>query len=148
MAGVSVEPGVGRLCRLLRRRLLTSHHQERAARDDGASVWPAGFFRLPVRALLLPNQCCWPAALPSSSSVHRSSAALLAMADNGQHLHPSQGNALVYSTLVGFMFVGLFAGWHVSRKDFISGVRTQSSASSVPAPPGAWRARVWAQHAR
>lgn len=41
----------------------------------------------------------------------------------------SQANALVYTTLVAFMGVGLFAGWRVkSKADFISGVRTQSGA--------------------
>lgn len=47
-------------------------------------------------------------------------------APNG-YLDPSQGNALVYSTLCGFMLIGLWAGYNTrSKRDFISGVRTQS----------------------
>lgn len=46
------------------------------------------------------------------------------------YLDPSQSNALVYSTLCGFMLIGLYAGYHTrSKREFISGVRTQ---------PGAW----------
>lgn len=47
-------------------------------------------------------------------------------APNG-YLDPSQGNALVYSTLCGFMLIGLWAGYNTrSKREFISGVRTQS----------------------
>lgn len=42
-------------------------------------------------------------------------------------LTTSQANALVYSTLCGFMLVGLYAGYRVkSKADFLSGIRTQS----------------------
>ena len=42
-------------------------------------------------------------------------------------LETSQANALVYSTLCGFMLVGLFAGYKVrNTTDFLSGLRTQS----------------------
>lgn len=42
-------------------------------------------------------------------------------------LDPSQANALVYSTLCGFMLIGLWAGYNTKNKrEFISGVRTQS----------------------
>ncbi|WFD24188.1 hypothetical protein MEQU1_002885 [Malassezia equina] len=53
------------------------------------------------------------------------------MADSGApngYLDPSQGNALVYSTLCGFMLIGLWAGYNThSKREFISGVRTQSA---------------------
>ena len=43
-------------------------------------------------------------------------------------LDKSQANALVYSTLCGFLLVGLFAGYKVKSKvDFLSGIRTQSA---------------------
>ncbi|WFD33089.1 hypothetical protein MSPP1_004146 [Malassezia sp. CBS 17886] len=43
----------------------------------------------------------------------------------------SQANALVYSTLCGFMLIGLYAGYCTkSKREFISGVRTQSDMSS------------------
>ncbi|PWN44992.1 hypothetical protein IE81DRAFT_320590 [Ceraceosorus guamensis] len=39
-----------------------------------------------------------------------------------------QANALVYSTLCGFMLVGLYAGYSVKNKNqFLGGVRTQSA---------------------
>lgn len=42
-------------------------------------------------------------------------------------LTKAQGDALVYSTLCGFMLVGLWAGYNTrSKLEFISGVRTQS----------------------
>ncbi|CCF52540.1 hypothetical protein NDA11_004391 [Ustilago hordei] len=42
-------------------------------------------------------------------------------------LPTSQANALVYSTLCGFLLVGLFAGYKVrNTTDFLSGLRTQS----------------------
>lgn len=42
-------------------------------------------------------------------------------------LNVSQSNALVYSALSAFFLVGMFAGWKVrSKKDFLSGIRTQS----------------------
>ncbi len=42
-------------------------------------------------------------------------------------LETSQANALVYSTLCGFMLVGLYAGFKVrNTTDFLSGLRTQS----------------------
>ena len=42
-------------------------------------------------------------------------------------LQASQANALVFSTLVGFGFVGVYAGYRVKNKvDFLSGIRTQS----------------------
>lgn len=54
-------------------------------------------------------------------------------APNG-YLDPSQGNALVYSTLCGFMLIGLWAGYNTrSQREFISGVRTQ---------PGTWCALI------
>ncbi|CDW97949.1 hypothetical protein [Sporisorium scitamineum] len=38
-----------------------------------------------------------------------------------------QANALVYSTLCGFMLVGLYAGYKVrNTNDFLAGLRTQS----------------------
>lgn len=38
-----------------------------------------------------------------------------------------QANALVYSTLCGFMLVGLYAGYSLKNKNqFLGGVRTQS----------------------
>lgn len=41
-------------------------------------------------------------------------------------LQTSQANALVYTTLVGFGFVGFYAGYRVKNKtDFLSGIRTQ-----------------------
>lgn len=41
-------------------------------------------------------------------------------------LQKSQGDALVYSTLVGFGLVGVYAGYRVkSRVDFLSGIKTQ-----------------------
>lgn len=44
-------------------------------------------------------------------------------------LDPSQANALIYSTLCGFMLIGLWAGYNTKNKrEFISGVRTQSGA--------------------
>ena len=44
-------------------------------------------------------------------------------------LSPSQSNALIYSTLCGFMLVGLYAGyWTKSKREFLSGVRTQPGA--------------------
>lgn len=50
-------------------------------------------------------------------------------APNGR-LTKAQGDALVYSTLCGFMLVGLWAGINTrSKREFISGVRTQ---------PGTW----------
>ncbi|SYW79401.1 uncharacterized protein UBRO2_03085 [Ustilago bromivora] len=46
-------------------------------------------------------------------------------------LPTSQANALVYSTLCGFLLVGLFAGYKVrNTTDFLSGLRTQSDMSS------------------
>lgn len=55
---------------------------------------------------------------------------LVTMAEPGApngYLDPSQGNALVYSTLCGFMLIGLWAGYNTrSKREFISGVRTQS----------------------
>ena len=46
-------------------------------------------------------------------------------APNGR-LTKAQGDALVYSTLCGFMLVGLWAGVNTrSKREFISGVRTQ-----------------------
>lgn len=50
------------------------------------------------------------------------------MADTASpKLATSQANALVYSTLVGFGLVGVYAGWRVkSKMDFLSGLRTQS----------------------
>lgn len=46
-------------------------------------------------------------------------------------LSTTQANALVYSTLCGFMLVGLFAGYKVrSTVDFLSGIRTQSGKCS------------------
>jgi Na+/proline symporter len=40
----------------------------------------------------------------------------------------SQANGLVYSTLVGFGLVGVYAGYRVkNRMDFLSGIRTQSA---------------------
>ncbi|KDN46276.1 hypothetical protein K437DRAFT_108740 [Tilletiaria anomala UBC 951] len=46
-------------------------------------------------------------------------------------LDVTPANALVYTTLCGFMLVGLYAGWHVkSKSDFISGIRTQTSEPS------------------
>lgn len=45
-------------------------------------------------------------------------------------LQTSQANALVYTTLVGFGFVGFYAGYRVKNKtDFLSGIRTQSGES-------------------
>lgn len=45
-------------------------------------------------------------------------------------LAPSQANALVYSTLCGFMLIGLWAGYNTkTKREFISGVRTQSGTS-------------------
>ncbi len=45
-------------------------------------------------------------------------------------LEVTQANALVYSTLCGFLLVGLYAGYNVRSKfDLISGIRTQSGAS-------------------
>lgn len=42
-------------------------------------------------------------------------------------LQVSQANALVYTTLVGFGFVGIYAGYRVKNKvDFLSGIKTQS----------------------
>ncbi len=42
-------------------------------------------------------------------------------------LEVQQANALVYSTLCGFMLVGLYAGYRVrNTNDFLSGLRTQS----------------------
>lgn len=42
-------------------------------------------------------------------------------------LDASQSNALVYSTLCGFMLVGLYAGYQTKTKtEFLSGLRTQS----------------------
>ncbi|GAC97538.1 hypothetical protein PHSY_005124 [Pseudozyma hubeiensis SY62] len=42
-------------------------------------------------------------------------------------LEVHQANALVYSTLCGFMLVGLYAGYRVrNTNDFLSGLRTQS----------------------
>lgn len=46
---------------------------------------------------------------------------------DSQKLQTSQANALVYTTLVGFGFVGIYAGYRVKGKaDFLSGLRTQS----------------------
>ncbi|KAI3625077.1 hypothetical protein CBS9595_000438 [Malassezia furfur] len=46
-------------------------------------------------------------------------------------LAPSQANALIYATLCGFLVIGLWAGYHTKNKrEFISGVRTQSDMSS------------------
>ncbi|PWN48617.1 hypothetical protein IE53DRAFT_389170 [Violaceomyces palustris] len=43
-------------------------------------------------------------------------------------LNTTQANALVYSTLSGFMLVGLYAGYRVKNQfDFFSGIRTQSA---------------------
>ena len=43
-------------------------------------------------------------------------------------LDTTKANALVYSSLVAFMLVGLFAGYRVRNKvDFLSGLRTQST---------------------
>lgn len=45
-------------------------------------------------------------------------------------LDKSQADALVYSTLCGFMLVGLVAGYYTkSKREFFSGVRTQPGAS-------------------
>lgn len=42
-------------------------------------------------------------------------------------LQVSQANALVYTTLVGFGFVGFYAGYRVkNRVDFLSGIKTQA----------------------
>ena len=42
------------------------------------------------------------------------------------YLDPSQANALIYSTLCGFMLIGLWAGYYTrNKRDFLSGVRTQ-----------------------
>ena len=47
-------------------------------------------------------------------------------------LQTSQANGLVYSTLVGFGFVGVYAGYRVKSKvDFLSGIKTQSGASQL-----------------
>ena len=49
---------------------------------------------------------------------------------DSQKLQTSQANALVYTTLVGFGFVGIYAGYRVKGKtDFLSGLRTQSGES-------------------
>lgn len=49
------------------------------------------------------------------------------MSDSSPKLAPSQGNALVYSTLVAFAAVGFYAGYRVKTKvDFLSGIKTQS----------------------
>ncbi|UZJ57085.1 hypothetical protein CBS101457_006405 [Exobasidium rhododendri] len=43
-------------------------------------------------------------------------------------LQVAQANGLVYTTLVGFGFVGIYAGYRVKNKvDFLSGIRTQSA---------------------
>mgnify|MGYP006948644750 FL=1 len=53
-------------------------------------------------------------------------------------LAPSQANALIYATLCGFLLIGLWAGYHTKNKrEFISGVRTQSGTS----PPLTQRCR-------
>ncbi|WFD08251.1 hypothetical protein MVES1_003623 [Malassezia vespertilionis] len=45
------------------------------------------------------------------------------------YLAPSQANALIYSTLCGFMLIGLWAGYNTRNKqEFISGVKTQAAA--------------------
>lgn len=45
-------------------------------------------------------------------------------------LDKSQADALVYSTLCGFMLIGLVAGYYTkSKREFFSGVRTQPGAS-------------------
>lgn len=55
------------------------------------------------------------------------------MSDSSPKLAPSQGNALVYSTLVGFAAVGFYAGYRVKNKvDFLSGIKTQSGALPFP----------------
>ncbi|KAL4398792.1 hypothetical protein ACI68E_004189 [Malassezia pachydermatis] len=42
------------------------------------------------------------------------------------YLDPSQANALIYSTLCGFMLIGLWAGYYTrNKREFLSGVRTQ-----------------------
>lgn len=51
---------------------------------------------------------------------------------DSQKLQTSQANALVYTTLVGFGFVGIYAGYRVKGKtDFLSGLRTQSGESEL-----------------
>lgn len=46
---------------------------------------------------------------------------------DSQKLQTSQGNALVYTTLVAFGGVGFYAGYRVKGKaDFLTGLRTQS----------------------
>lgn len=48
-------------------------------------------------------------------------------------LQVSQANALVFTTLVGFGGVGVYAGYRVKNKaDFLSGIRTQSGEFQSP----------------
>lgn len=52
------------------------------------------------------------------------------MASSEPKLDTSQGNALVFSTLVGFGLVGVYAGWRVkSKMDFLSAFKTQRGGS-------------------
>lgn len=56
----------------------------------------------------------------------------ITMSDSSPKLAPSQGNALVYSTLVAFAAVGFYAGYRVKTKvDFLSGIKTQSGGWSL-----------------
>lgn len=53
---------------------------------------------------------------------------LFIMADQAPKLTTTQGDALVYTTLVGFGLVGVYAGWRVkSNLDFLSAFRTQAA---------------------
>lgn len=134
-----------------RPRQLGSHSIFHCAAPPPPGRWKSSVRRILVFSVCLARHYIYPillirdrSILPSSPSLPRP--ALHSPPPSRARLsHPhlssptmldvSQANALVYSTLAGFMLVGLYAGYNVRSKfDFISGIRTQSGECRLRAP--------------